>query len=254
MDKIENNARELYARFHQVNIEFDELSEVVEERRSKFLEILDLAPPWSYWYELPWIKVLGIFLVLTGIDKAVIRAADMENPQEYLFDYFDKNPDPLNEDDLSDDDKALLIALFMNILHQMQSLAIFSESLSDLVEKSKNDDEALLDAVIVDRSIVSCPVIAKRIQYAQLINDESFLNKLAKAITRTRPRRPASEHDDLRFMLEAVDEMKGHEGMTQKDKYDLLAVGMELYVIEGKKDPFSGFRRLIERRDKRKTT
>ena len=254
MDKKFNNARELYARFHQLNVEVDELSELVLEKKSKIIEIFDRVPSWSHWYELPWRRVLAVFLVLAGMDKAVIQASKTENPQKYLFDYFDKNPDPINEDDLSDDEKALLMSLFMNILHQMQSLAIFSESLSDLVAKAKNDDEALLDAVIVDRSVVSCPMIAKRIQYAQLIHDEPFLNKLAKAITRTRPRRPESEHDDLRYMLEAVDEMKGSQELTMKEKYDLLAVDLELFDIESKKDAFGTFKKLLQRRNKRKET
>lgn len=249
-----NSARELYARHHQFNVEISELPALLEEKRRKVLDILDRVPPWSHWYELSWKKVLGIFLILAGMDEVVIQASKTENPQKYLFEYIDKNPDPINEEDLSADDKALLIALFMNVLHQMQSLAIFSESLSDLVEKAKNDDEALLDAVIVDRSVVSCPIFAKRIQYAQLIHDEPFLNQLAKAITRTRPRRPESEHDDLRYMLEAVDEMKEYQGLTMKEKYKLLVVDLELYDMEGKKDPLNGFKRLVERRDKRKAT
>ena len=87
-----------------------------------------------------------------------------------------------------------------------------------------------------------------------MIHDEPFFNQLAKAITRTRPRRPESEHDDLRYMLEAVDEMNEYQGLTMKEKYDLLAVDMELYDTDGKKDPLSGFKRLVERRDKRKAT
>jgi hypothetical protein len=254
VDKKPNNARELYARFHQLNVEVDELPDLVIEKKVKVIEILDRVPPWSHWYELSWKKVLGFFLILAGMDEVVIQASKTYNPQKYLFEYIDENPDPINDDDLSDDEKALLISLFMNVLHQMQSLAIFSESLSDLVAKAKNDDEALLDAVIVDRSVVSCPVIAKRIQYAQLVHDESFLNKLAKAITRTRPRRPESEYDDLRYMLEAVDEMKEYQGFTIKEKYELLAVELELFDIDNKKDAFGTFQKLHQRRNIRKET
>lgn len=249
-----NAARELYSRFHQLNNEVDELPDIAREKKEKVEELLRHCFPWSYWYELPWKQSLGVFLILAGLESLIIDAANSDNPHETIFDYLDTDPDPLNEAELSDEEKSIFISLFMSILHQMRSLSIFSSSLSELVEKAKTDDDALLDAVVVDRSVVSCPSIAQRIQYAQLSDDESFLNKLSKAITRTRPRRPESEYDDLRFMLEALDEMKEYKNATQKQKYELLAVDLELFDTEQNKDAFEAFRKLLRRRAIRKGT
>ena len=55
-------------------------------------------------------------------------------------------------------------------------------------------------------------------------------------------------------MLEAVDEIKEYEGMSMKEKYELLAGDLELYDADSKKDSFSGFKRLVERKEKRKAT
>ena len=249
-----NSARELYARFHELNSEVEELPGIAREKKEKVEELLRHCPPWANWYELPWKQSLGVFLVLAGLDRLIIEASEADDPHKEIFDYLDTDPDPLNEAELSDEEKSVFISLFMNILHQMKALSIFSVSLSELVEKAKSDDDALLDAVVVDRSVVSCPSIAQRIQYAQLTNDESFLQKLAKAITRTRPRRPESEYDDLRFMLEALDEMKEYKNATQKQKYELLAVDLELFDTEGNRDAFEAFRKLLRRRAIRKGT
>lgn len=247
-------AKELYARFHQLKVELEELPDIVHDRREKVEQLLETVPPWSHYYELPWKQTLGLFLVLSGLDQAVIEASKQENPNMAFFAYFDKNPDPINDDEYTDEDKSVFISIFMSILHQMKSLSILSQPLSEIVVKAKTDDNALFDAVLIDRTVVACPSIARRIQIAQLQGDESFMNKLAKSITQTRPRRPNSEYDDLRYMLEAVDEIKEYEGISQREKYDLLAVDLELYDVDGKSDPFSGFKRLIERRDKRKAT
>lgn len=254
--KAESNtaAKELYARFHQINSEVQELPEIARQRRARVEELLNNCFPWSYWYELSYKHSLAIFLIAAGLDSLMIDASKSENPHKFIFDYLDSNPDPLNEDELDDDEMSLFVSLFMSVLHQMRSLSIFSVSLSDLVENAKTDDKALFDAVLVDRSVVSCPSIAQRIQFAQLSDDESFLNDLAKAITRARPRRPESEYDDLRFMLEALDEMYEYKNATQQEKFELLAVDLELFDTEGNKDAFEAFKKLLRRRAIRKGT
>lgn len=247
-----NSARDLYARFHQLNAEVDELPEIAKEKREKVEAILRHCFPWSYWYELPYKQSLAIFLILAGLESLIIDASKSDDPHKFIFDFINTDPDPLNEFELSDEEKSVFISLFMSILHQIRSLSIFSMSLSDLVEKAEKDDNSLFDAVVVDRSVVCCPSIAQRIQFAQLSDDESFLQKLAKAITRTRPRRPESEYDDLRFMLEALDEMKEYKNATQQEKYNLLAVDLELFDTEGNKDAFEAFKKLLRRRAIRK--
>lgn len=64
----------------------------------------------------------------------------------------------------------------------------------------------LFDAVLIDRTVISTPSVAKRLQIAQLMRDESFFNKLSKSITRTRARKPNKEFNDLRFMMAALKE------------------------------------------------
>ena len=254
LEERNNTAKELYARFHQLKIEKEELPELVNAKRGKVKGLIGLSIPWSHWYEIPYEQSLGLFLVVSGLDEWVIKAAEESHPERALFESLDKNPDPIDDDELSDEEKSFFISIFMCIMHQMESLSIFSESMSELVRKAAKDDECLFDAVIVDRSVVACPSIANRIQIAQLERDEPFMNKLSKAITRARPRRPNSEYDDLRYMLEAVDEIKEYEGMSMKEKYELLAGDLELYDADSKKDSFSGFKRLVERKEKRKAT
>ena len=55
-------------------------------------------------------------------------------------------------------------------------------------------------------------------------------------------------------MLEALDEMKEYQGATVQQKYDILAVDLELFDIDGNKDPFEAFKKLTSRRVKQKRT
>jgi len=117
-----------------------------------------------------------------------------------------------------------------------------------LVERAANgDDEALFMAVLVDRAVVQAEPIAQRICHAQMLGDESFMNQLAKAITRTKPRRPSQEYDDLRLILQLLDEASGLDTSTDEELYQLLVEDLELYP-DDRKDPLAGLKKLIQKR------
>jgi hypothetical protein len=109
------------------------------------------------------------------------------------------------------------------------------------------DDDALFDAVLVDTTAMHAEPIAERIAYATITGDRSFLDKLAKAITKTRAKKPKKDLNDLRFSLALLDDVEALEKMTHLEVHDLLIEDLELHPSPGK-DTFSSLRKLIQKR------
>lgn len=255
MEKVLNNNsinmfREIYALYHQQKIDEDELSELIKNN-TDILAALSIVSPWAYFYDLSYVTFLAYHILAFNLTDIIRTIANSENHAQALIDFASNLPDTSSEDEsLSDEEKGNRFALTMAITYQRSSIAIFSQSLNHLVEKARDgDDDALFNAVLVDRSVVSTPSVARRIQIAQLTEDNSFMDKLAKAITKTKPRRPAEKHDDLRYMLEVLDEEIGLENITHEKLYDTLSDGLELY--SGSTD---GLMKLIQRRNQKLRT
>lgn len=241
--------RDLYAYHQLVNQNKDELKVLVRERKDRVRRLLAKTPPWANWYELPWTQNLALFLVVTGLNEVISETLEQLDPQQAVLDYIDSDIE-CPEGELSDEEHAWLTSLIMSIFGQITCMSIYSQSLSELVEKSKNgDDESLFNAVLVDCSAIATPSIARCIQLAHLVGDESFFQKLAKAVTKTRPRRPANEYDGLRYMIEVVDESIGLDHLSGDQLYDLFVDDLELYPNDNnRKDPYAGLMRVISRR------
>ena len=244
--------RELYSGYYKLQKEKEEFQETIQQRTERIKQLFDPALPWAYWYELSWEKGIALFLMAVGLDEEFKKATTAPDPQQAVLDLINIDPDlPFDVEELTEEEEGFLTSLLQSISGQAAAISMFSQPMSVLVEKAKSgDDEALLNAVLVDRSVVAAPSIAKRIQMAHLINDEAFLNNLAKAITRTRPRRPAEEYDDLRFMLEALEESAGLDNLSYEQLYSLFVDELQLYPGEERKDAFEGLRKLIQRRKK----
>ena len=91
--------------------------------------------------------------------------------------------------------------------------------------------------------------MAGRIAKASALCDEEFMHQLSKAITRTRPRRPSEELDDIRFFIELIDEIKGLDDITHAQVYDLLVEDFELHP-RPESVPLESLKKLIQKRNK----
>ena len=97
---------------------------------------------------------------------------------------------------------------------------------------------------MVDRAAFQAEPIAQRICRAQLLNDSSFFDRLAKSITRTKPRRPNMELDDARFVAAVLDDSGGLSELTEKDIEALFLDDLDLYP-ENRKAPAEALKKLI---------
>lgn len=240
--------REFYAQYYQLDSTIEDFSNHIDDEPDKFLRLFKYMPPWSSFYELKFLHLIGMFVLVTGLSDIIKSFAKTDDPQQAFLDYFNSDPDfPIPEDVFTDEMKGQFMACLFAITNNIMSLRIHSLSLNELIERARDDDdESIFKAVQIDRSVVGSPTVIKRIALAQILNDESFMNALTKAITRTKPRRTEKEYDDLRLMIELVDESFGIENLTHEKLYDLLAEDLELYPNQ-----FSAFSELLKDRNRK---
>lgn len=238
--------RGYYAAYYSAQEQQKRLAKEAAEKEEKIRELLASVGAWGTGYEFPYETILAIFLVITGLWERLSPAVEADDPQQAVLDLIDEDWEP---EGLTDEEEKQSIGLFLVVLGNQNALKMFSQPLSDLVAKAaEGDEEAALQAVTVDRAAVQAEPIARMICRAQLVGDESFMNRLAKAITRTKPRRPREDLDDVRFLLEMLDQAKGLENLGHKELCDVLIDDLEVYPDTGHNDPISGLRKLIQKR------
>ena len=254
-ETLPKQLRETLALNHQQQQDINELFSLIQEKPES-LGLLSSTIPWSHFYELPFRTLLTIIIADFGAEIILGKIARSDNHLHSLLEHIsDLLALAKNQEELTEEETAFRFSAIWAFVYQYKSIAIHSRPISTLIEQIREgNDEALFDAVIVDRSAISAPTLAQRIQIAELNNDNSFMDKLAKAITRTKPRRPAKELDDVRYMLEVALEELGlkNTGKVSLDDdiqemlFNILKDDLELYDAS-----YEGFADLIKRRNKK---
>ncbi|MEH6625427.1 MAG: hypothetical protein V7739_03205 [Motiliproteus sp.] len=239
-------AKQAYASLHEMNEEVKDLEQLASETTN----LDELVTSWAEWYEQPFVNNLVYFVLSLGLGEELKRVSNAPDPQQAFFDFFQSDlADSIPAEDFDVEQKQVVTSLLMGLLGQINSIKQYSQPLSVLVEKaSQGDLDSLFRAVTIDRVVVACPSIAKQIAMAQMVGDESFMNRLSKAITRTKPVRPKLQYDDFRYMLEAVVDGVGIESFSSTELEDLLKHELELYTNDSDYS-LRAFRKLIQKRN-----
>ena len=240
--------RRAYSFLGAFNEGFSELVKIAREND----KIDTLIIPWAHLYEIPYPQCLAIFLVCIGLDDSISEAAKAEDPQEAALSFAETELENTElPDDFDEEDKQIFTAMLMVLTGNVEAIKRFSLPMSELISRvGKGDDEALFQAITIDRSVVACSPINKRICIAQLKGDESFMDRLSKAITRTKPARPKVELDDFRYMMEAMADGVGLEQFKTTQIEDILQHDLGLYTNDSDYS-LRALRKLIQKRNER---
>lgn len=244
----DESIQELYKASIKLDAEREELDELIQNKSGGFsnLNFDDLT--WSPYYMLPWelflVIVMDCFGVLDEIKKVILNS---EDPNKAMLEYIASDPEsPLDEDELSDEEALILFGLAQALSFNIIGYKQFGIPINTMISKSKVDESYLFWAISIDRSAVSCPLIASRIAKAEIEHDESFMAKLAKSITKTVARRPKPEYDELRFVVACLIESDTFSSKTIEEIHDLLVYELGLYPHSGK-DSFASLSKLMQK-------
>jgi hypothetical protein len=202
------------------------------------------------YYDYSLAHVIGLFFHHLGLLDFLHKVVTSEEPHKKLaLACVDNAEIDIAFELVSEEQQLEAMTVTLAIFGHLRALQMYSQPIDRLMARvGEGDDDALFEAVMVDRTVMATKTIAKRIARAQLIDDRSFFDKLAKSITRTKPRRPNPEYDDLRFIIEVIDEAKSISAFTYEQLANVLIDDLQLYPDAGA-DPVSGLTKFIQKRN-----
>jgi len=195
---------------------------------------------WAHLYEKSFIELQNDFFREAKLlaEREIISASDnkiraIHNFQKKLDQSLDKASDDLPKDQQLD--YAVSMMCFgMAMTKNARSLMIYGHYLNDLITISKTAntlkkrDEALLNAIRIDASIVGCSTALVRISKAVLLSDSHFFKKLKNAITGKLGELENRNYQKIRFILQVLHE-SGGIAMSDKELKELFVEQLDLY-------------------------
>lgn len=216
---------------------------------------------WSQWYEIPFANFLAIFFWTFKLDGLVKAAAQSTDPQQEVLNgvlsfetlnaegdgirlpFETKDLDPAELENITN---GMTFSLIMAVLYSTEALGLYGQTIDELLEIARKGDKAkLLEAVLVDPSTIATTVGQKAMSWAVLTEDRGFLETIAKAITKTKPRPPANEHKATRYLIAAIYRSGVEVSATQQTVREMIVDGLGLYNTD--RDPERALQKLMNR-------
>jgi len=214
----------LFPLFEQLS---SELTTEIHTSPDKVFEMLTPPYYWSEIYEFSFIEHAIIVLYLSGHLSEFSDLAQKDHPYSEIITHAkSSNPEIFPE---VEDDPKYVIGGMMALSKSIQSVHHYGIPLNNQVQRVKEgSDQALFDAVRIDRSIISNPTIADRITTAELLSETEFFESLKLSLNGPKKNR-YKVYGPLRYMLLLLDEAGMLDEMTDVEQYRLLQEELHLY-------------------------
>lgn len=242
-----------YSDLHASTVGRAELVELSRANVEKAYEMVERLENQPLYYQVEMVTLIAAALCLVGAQHLPEKWANEADPTDVALKFIDNEFDALlcEQGEATENECA---AIFLAIGAHFKAVSIFSKPLNELLNQFVDgDDESLLKAIVVDRSVLAIPSVAKRIRLAESLEDEAFFTKLSKAITKTRPARPSVSLDDTRTMTFILDELGKLQDMSQAEYVSLLVDDLQIYDDDNKKDVAGALSKFLQRYRKART-
>ena len=250
---LQEQIRAMYTFFFQFSAERSEVEAEARGDNEKLREFINSVPPWVHHYSRPEHEVIADLLQPQGHSSRVYAANIAANRAEALIQVLGEIVKGDHDEEIyhgfdkfADEEQLNYFSLLMAVLGNIDGMSRHQQTVHNLLRQAPHSDVALLKAVAVDRTVVADRRVLQRIGLAQVGSDESFMNQLAKSITRTLPRRKP-QLDDVRIMLEMIDDAFKLNNLTRPQLISSLVDDLELYPSG--KDNAESLKKLIQKRN-----
>lgn len=223
--------------------EFDVQARNFDSVKSELLPWIQQIGSWGWLYNKPANQLLNEMTTLTGKRLDSILPSSKVMSQEPLHDQ--TLASMYQGIDVAEDNEGLL--MLMTIAWQGHSRAIdmFNQSMDELLNQAAaGSDDALFKAVLVDPAVMASVVVQGRIAQGALMDDNGFFKALSKALTKTKPKRPAEKYDPIRYLIGVLDETSILDDFSWDDICEIFVEQLGLYPHDSE-DPYSGLKKLI---------
>ena len=240
------------------------LAEVVEAEPSirrlpdeswlpKFYRRTGLPLSWSWAYCLKFSEVLALALHSLGIQDEFLAHARSEQPYHALQEFVE-NFDPQPKTDRRYRRRVAAVLPLLNaMIYSIRAVGYHSQSIDELVIRGLCGEPVMLrNAVAVDSTVLSCPLVADHIARLQLHGEKKELALLYRAAA-SGPRKKLQPYWQLRYIERVLAEANAIELYGRESIYELVTERLKLYDTRGA-DPYKALFMSFDRWRKDATT
>lgn len=209
---------------------------------------------WAVWYSLSFQDLVLLLVVATGLADEFDRELE-DDADEFRLSLLEKLPSlevnltKLNESMTEDETAELLIQLIFAAHFTMFAIAQWNRPLNDMMAeiRAKVDDyeKVIFEAVSIDPTIVTNPEIADVITRWTLLGNDRAFDNLSRAIKGSYPRRRADYANNLRTMMQMIEEIEGKVSIQS-----LVSVNELLELVSEGDDIYSSLQKHLHTRRK----
>jgi len=245
---------ELYAFYYALNQDREFITNEAFAENRKLLDFFKTVQPWAELYSHPHVAIVVTLLKMIDCLDPIINAAKSTDKTQaimsVIINLMDNDlDDPFEKfNSLTESERGITFSLLFATLRNLDAMAAFGKTMDQLVTESSFDNEALFNAVLIDRTVVTHPIIAKKISMAEMIGDEGFMTELAKSVSKQRTRRKLYL-DESRFMIELINDVFGLDSFTHEQITEVLVDDLQIFPDTGK-DPVEAVKKNIQKRNK----
>jgi len=265
-----------YLHFLKNGVEFiqreenDQLNEASKIPLDRLQQLCDDDFSWSYLYELPvscteilLFAALGLFPAIkkaidegVNINQAIIDlvAQVQQAPDQFVENVFQLDAEPQTLEELKTIRLGFnslfsltdIFALQNAMLSQVAAMRKYGKSMSQLVaDVHKGVEESFFLALHVDPTVLSCTPFTRRMSLAQLKGDREFFRLTGNAL-KIKWKKPKVDHEALRVILNACDEVGWLENLSQNEADKIFIKELQVYSDDGE-DPARSLQKFIYR-------
>ena len=225
----------------------NEWQALVANKPEKLWEILGSEYYWCKIYEYPVPYHFAMFLRAAGIDAEFLETLNSADHATSVVDTFlNLEQEAADSSEIKPSDLKILFGVWYSLLKTFDCILNYGLPLDVMVKRaSQGDDKSLFNAIRIDRSILSNPLVADRLARAEIERDSAFFSKLSNAL-KGRSQKSKSEYGVLRYFLYLFNQDGTLDRMTMEERYEVLSLELNLYpsTIE---DPARSLQTYIQR-------
>lgn len=233
--------------FENIVLYANSIADDIKSSPTAFLDLLTPPYYWSTFYDRPLVTLTGQLNIVIEF-YTLFKHDDLSSRtvQKRKADARKRNIKEKHLDKFGRIEQKYIFGLTMAVINSLESIARYCKPIDVLIQEMKDGcDQSLFKAISIDRTVVTNPIVADRIAFAEYCDDTLFFRGICGSFENTSYgekskskhskgrglsfRNPDSQLDKLRFLLYHLAEEGLLETLTQKSALVLFVDTLRVY-------------------------
>jgi hypothetical protein len=210
--------------------------------------------PWAQLYEMPFLQHAAFVIHVIGATDELKILVKSDTPNLALLRSVISEVDTESVSEIPLARFPEMLGATLSMLFNGRAIGFFGMPINRMLRiGAAGNDAVLLDALRIDPTVASCETFSVRLARAVALQERRFLSEVHAAVRDNAAKRPndlfpRARHPQLKYCLSILEDAGQLDTLSEKAAYDLFAVYLGVYPLEGgPKDASRSLWKLIDR-------